>query len=655
MINNVITPLKSKFGSQFGGVMGWEFALDQGGTWANGIGQALNANQLDATFTVYHQAVIRSSYVGTGIHFAPFEKPLTTDQWNTVLTRIGFLAPSFARVMIGADFYSTGLDGSGNPVYTWNSGAMQQTYRMLDYCQANAIAVVFGEWGPPDSRSPSLFPNIGVTSTVWTKMIGDCLDYLRNTKGYTCIRYYNFVNEPNGSWSGVGNYPDWKTGLNNLYKEISGRGFLSWLEITGPDTTGADDWVGTAAGDGDLSSRLGTYDIHRYDTASDVESGALAEQMTALRYTINTIDASGQSKTFTMNETGILDGKIAPDSQPNVKIHKYGVWTADMVVQDILGGMDGQINWDLDDAQHTGGGYGSDNLKEWGFWNSYGGQDGYDPADADPRPWFYTWSLLAKFLAYGGQTVSVANDKSVSGVRVAALKKANLGAWDFTFVVVNDSDTPRAINIVVPGASACTMQQYNYQSGDAPNYPVDGNKLPRPVGTYTFNLGSGFIVTPQARSVYVFTTFGAGTPAAVPPPSVPTGRTIWLKAGVNGNYVSAWLGGVNPLQARSMAVQTWEKFNVIDTGSGFVALQAQANNLYVSAWISDPNTPLEARAQSVNTWEKFQWCDLGNGSVALKAAADGLFVSVWSDVNTPLQARSTNANGWEIFQWGTTS
>jgi len=43
MIQNVITPLKSKFGSQFGGVMGWEFALDQGGAWANRIGQALGA------------------------------------------------------------------------------------------------------------------------------------------------------------------------------------------------------------------------------------------------------------------------------------------------------------------------------------------------------------------------------------------------------------------------------------------------------------------------------------------------------------------------------------------------------------------------------------------------------------------------------------
>jgi chitinase len=42
MIQNVIRPLQSNFGAQFGGVMGWEFAFDQGGAWGMGIGQALD-------------------------------------------------------------------------------------------------------------------------------------------------------------------------------------------------------------------------------------------------------------------------------------------------------------------------------------------------------------------------------------------------------------------------------------------------------------------------------------------------------------------------------------------------------------------------------------------------------------------------------------
>jgi hypothetical protein len=43
MVANVVAPLQATFGSQFGGVMGWQFAFDQAGAWANGIGQALNA------------------------------------------------------------------------------------------------------------------------------------------------------------------------------------------------------------------------------------------------------------------------------------------------------------------------------------------------------------------------------------------------------------------------------------------------------------------------------------------------------------------------------------------------------------------------------------------------------------------------------------
>ena len=40
MINDVIAPLTANYGSQFGGVMGWQFSLDTDGVWGNGIGNA---------------------------------------------------------------------------------------------------------------------------------------------------------------------------------------------------------------------------------------------------------------------------------------------------------------------------------------------------------------------------------------------------------------------------------------------------------------------------------------------------------------------------------------------------------------------------------------------------------------------------------------
>ena len=59
MINNVINPLIGTFGSQFGGVMGWEFAddgpptYDQSGDWANGIGQALDTTGQTIDFSIW--------------------------------------------------------------------------------------------------------------------------------------------------------------------------------------------------------------------------------------------------------------------------------------------------------------------------------------------------------------------------------------------------------------------------------------------------------------------------------------------------------------------------------------------------------------------------------------------------------------------------
>ncbi len=68
-----------------------------------------------------------------------------------------------------------------------------------------------------------------------------------------------------------------------------------------------------------------------------------------------------------------------------------------------------------------GGGYGSQNLKQWGFWNSLGGQDGYPASDLNLRPWYYAWSVLSRSFPAGAQALT-APSTGLAGVRVAAVR-----------------------------------------------------------------------------------------------------------------------------------------------------------------------------------------------------------------------------------------
>jgi hypothetical protein len=136
--------------------------------------------------------------------------------------------------------------------------------------------------------------------------------------------------------------------------------------------------------------------------------------------------------------------------------------------------------------------------------------------------------------------------------------------------------------------------------------------------------------------------------------AAPIGSTISLRAS-NGLYASARVNadGTVPLEAISTGVDTWEKFTIVDAGNGTVALRAQANGKYVSAWLNSSDAPLTATASIPAAWETFRWVVTGVGNAGLLALANGDFVSAWQTADTPLQARSRELQDWETFQWAT--
>ena len=107
------------------------------------------------------------------------------------------------------------------PVLDFNTPEVKAVEKILDYAQANDITVLFGEWGTPYKMHDTHLGHgdkfSGANDPKWINAIVEYLDYLIRTKGYTCIKYYNLVNEPNGDWASTkGNFEEWKEGVQLL-------------------------------------------------------------------------------------------------------------------------------------------------------------------------------------------------------------------------------------------------------------------------------------------------------------------------------------------------------------------------------------------------------------------------------------------------------
>jgi hypothetical protein len=499
-----------------------------------------------ATVTLYTDELADPAFMGLGVQFDPYDTRGPTQlNWPLITQRLDFMRPGLLRVVEPASDYFAGYDASGNPTYRWTSAHVQELLAILAYAQSRGITVVLGDWANPliggDARIPA-----------------DFIGALHSTYGYTVLRYYNVMNEPNDAVPSCA-FSCWTQIMKAVSAEFTRLGYQSWIQLVGPDN--ANSWDDTqAAQAADLSSGLetdnplggdswvtytlqsipgliGAYDSHRYATISGVENGVYGDQVRARREEISNLDSP--AKPYFAGEVGLTARQVTPftartslaapslrslldpsatgastfvDSQPNITTFNYGVWMGDMIIQGVAAGLSGASAWDLDDAMHVGGGYGSQNLKQWGFWNSLGGQDGYPASDLATRPWYYAWSVISRAFPAGAQTLVVPST-GVAGVRVAAARIPDAAGYDVSIAIVNDSTRPSTITLSVPSITApLALAQYDYFPSGR---PVDANGLPVPAQTFVAQPSVPITVAVPADGLVVLTSHGFGTPVAL--------------------------------------------------------------------------------------------------------------------------------------------
>jgi hypothetical protein len=441
----------------------------------SGVGRPQTSRSADTAAHIDLDRVVSSNFLGVGTEWSAYPWwDLSDERWHRVLARVEYMQLPLTRVMQSAFYYWRGFEDSGEPVYNFDSTFELKFYRLLDWCETHGTTVIIGEWGAPVSAEGLTLAN---DDPRWARLIGDFLHHLVDVKRYSCIKYYNLINEPHGWWSTIaGRFPEWKQAMTNLASELRTRHLDRRISLVAPDAD--DEWTDKTIADPELREITGVYDEHWYVTGEEVALGRVEDRC---RNRVRRISECDPRKRFLLGELGIVDGKTEDDKQPNVYEFWYGLSMADAAVQLIRGGCAGFIAWYLDDAMHflgdekvilhDGGKLPHDayeRRKVWGLWNSLGGLYGH-PEDEQLRPWFYTWSLLSRCFPPGCDVVETSVEGK-EGVRMAAARFNSGGQTHFSFALVSRVAGPCVVRISTSGVDErIDLDIYEYFDLDGDN------------------------------------------------------------------------------------------------------------------------------------------------------------------------------------------
>lgn len=432
--------------------------------------------------------VLTTSFVGNGVQWGGYDAlsswtgsaSLSDSDWNKLFARVRFMRPPLVRIMV-ADGWNYMVNGKFTPT---KSEAV--LLKILDFCQQEGISVMFGEWGHTGGTDIDL---------TWLENSAKFIEWLITTKGYSCIKYFNMVNEPNGDWSSInGNYALWKRLIELFHAKLVEKGIDTKIKLIGPDvavwSTNLVSWVGNSSTD--LGAKIGAFDIHTYPKETEVRDGSYQKMVKAYR------DAAPGTKEMLMGELGfkyaassdlgllnaqrIASDKYASDDS-NMFVYDafYGIDMADAVIQNMRAGFAGVILWDLDDAMYNKASSGLTKLKRWGFWNILGAEKFENQSDENVRPWFYTMSLMCRYFPQGTTIYQVSLPDKV-GLRAIAGKKDGR----YTIAIVNSHTVSYSVNLRMDaGVTLSNVKVYTYQSGKNEVFTgaLDANGFAKPVSS----------------------------------------------------------------------------------------------------------------------------------------------------------------------------
>ena len=451
---------------------------------------------------------VSTSFMGVGAQLGGYDNlnqligstTLNDADWKQLFDRLQFMRPGMVR-LTGSEGWNYSIGGVYNP-----ERSKDVLFKILDFCQANNISVIWGEWG-----------HVGGTSGYdldWLNRSINFLEYLVNTKGYTCIKYFTMVNEPNGDWSTInGNYTLWKSLIIKTYQIMLGKGLIAKVKLMAPDisiSSGA--YTGSSSVTNpfvtntvkEINNIVGAYDYHLYPGNDQVENDKFYNTTLAYKKLLPTdkdalITELG-FKYLTDSPKGILNEQLkSADLYADVSACEmvyesiYGIDMSAAIIQLLQGGYKAALVWRMDDAAYISVTTNGIKTNRWGFWNSLGSEKFGNPDDEKLRPWFFPVSLLSRFFPAGSIILNVIIPVK-PGLYAIACRKDD----KYTIALVNTSTDTYTFDLKMQGGKLLSnMNQYKYISLNRRNYTgeVDANGFPKSIAKQDIDLSNSKAVS----------------------------------------------------------------------------------------------------------------------------------------------------------------
>ena len=408
----------------------------------------------------------------------------TLDDWqNIVVRRVKMMDIQRIRVMLLPHWWEPVNDNSDSQTadpkgFTFESAEMKSVYAVLDLAQETGAEVTLVLWGCPagcsfiDETTPSQGQRhflCNATGTNWVTAPGDneefaecfsvVVKHLIEDLGYTCVKEITPFNEPDGNVCELDQYYHIVKALDCRFRK---DGIRDKVRFNLSDNTDCRRFFLKGCAD-NISEYADMFNSHTYmcgyETPNSYSFGWEKENN-------NVVKATG--KAHFVGEFG-SNQCVGATRQKDINRYERGVLITRNCLNFLNAGAAGTSYWSLID-QYYNRDAPYDQMQQLGLWrykkSVYVGNDAEGcESDYQPRPQYYAYSLLTRFIRRGDEVypLNLQNE-------YAAGSAFRSPSGDWTYVFANGSEDDLEFYLVNENDSAApALDMYLYSKATLPS------------------------------------------------------------------------------------------------------------------------------------------------------------------------------------------